>query len=364
MKTKRFFASILTASMALSLTACGPVATPPSTPKDDNGTKTEAPKDATAAAEKVIQLGHTNPSDPDDQYQYWCNQLNDYLQTDEFGGGKIQFQVFTDSSLGTETELFTGVSDSSVDSALVSNNIVSGSVNELELFDLPYMFDAEDEYQYLADNEAFIEPIIKKLDSDWNIHVFGPILDASWRTLFTSKKPVKSFADMKDLKVRVTTNRVHEAAFKALGTIPSVIAWNECYTAFQQGVIDGLDVGIPISKTMGFYNEAKYCTKDNPFPIIAWPMISNKLWDSLSAEEQGWITDAAAKASADQRTHQREMEQKFQKEMEDVGIEFFEIDLTEFKEATKGVHEEFRSEIGSDLLDNAYKMLEEYRAAK
>ena len=196
------------------------------------------------------------------------------------------------------------------------------------------------------------------------MHQFAPVLDASWRTLFTKGKAVKTFEDMKDLKVRVTTNRVHEAAYKALGTIPSVIAWNECYTAFQQGVIDGLDVGVPIAATMGFYEVSDYCTRVNPFPILCWPMINMDVWNSLTEEEQGWITEAGYDAAMAQRTHQREMEVSFTEMEEEAGIEFFEPDLTPFKEATASVRDQFKPEIGEDFYTRCVNLVEEYRAGK
>lgn len=353
MKLRKICALFLASSLLLSVAACAPNTTVET--KDDGGddasTNTEA---------KVFSIGHSNPADPDDQYHYFCEELNRNLQ--EICDGAIQFEIFSDSQYGTETEMFQAVSEGSLDAVCISNNIVSGSIPQLQVLDLPYFFDSEDEYQFLVDNEDFLKEITPIYEETWNMHQFAPVLDASWRTLFTKGKAVKSFEDMKDLKVRVTTNRVHEAAYKALGTIPSVIAWNECYTAFQQGVIDGLDVGVPIAATMGFYEVADYCTRVNPFPILCWPMINMDVWNSLTEEEQGWITQAGYDAAMAQRSHQREMEVEFTEMEEEAGIEFFEPDLTPFKEATAGVRDQFKPEIGEDFYDMCVELVEGYRA--
>ena len=297
MKLRKICALFLASSLLLSVAACAPNTTVES---NNDGGETSANTEA-----KVFTIGHSNPADPDDQYHYFCEQLNKNLQ--EICDGAIQFEIFSDSQFGTETEMFQAVSDGSLDAVCISNNIVSGSIPQLQVLDLPYFFDSEDEYQFLVDNEDFLNEITPIYEGTWNMHQFAPVLDASWRTLFTKGKAVKTFEDMKDLKVRVTTNRVHEAAYKALGTIPSVIAWNECYTAFQQGVIDGLDVGVPIAATMGFYEVSDYCTRVNPFPILCWPMINMDVWNSLTEEEQGWITEAGYDAAMVLKVHHRDI---------------------------------------------------------
>lgn len=356
MKFKKVCALSLACSVLL-LAACGVKATPPSQTEP----KEQAPN-APSAAAKVFNIGHSNPADPDDQYHYFCVQLNKNLQ--DICDGAIQFEIFSDNQLSTETEMFQGVSDGSIDAVCISNNIVSGSIPQLQVLDLPYFFDAEDEYQHLVDDKTFLSTITPIFEDTWNMHQIAPVLDASWRTLFTKGKAVESFADLKDMKVRVTTNRVHEAAYKAMGAIPAVIAWGECYTAFQQGVIQGLDVGVPISATMGFYEVSDYCSRVNPFPIMAWPMINKDKWDALTEEEQGWITEAATKAALDQRTHQRKMEESFTQMMEEKGIAFFSPDLAPFKEATASVREQFKPEIGEAFYDECLATVETYRAGK
>ena len=112
----------------------------------------------------------------------------------------IQFEIFSDSQFGTETEMFQAVSDGSLDAVCISNNIVSGSIPQLQVLDLPYFFDSEDEYQFLVDNEDFLNEITPIYEGTWNMHQFAPVLSyASWRTLFTKGKAVKTFEDMKDL---------------------------------------------------------------------------------------------------------------------------------------------------------------------
>ncbi len=315
------------------------------------------------AKNKVFSLGHVNPGTPDDQYMYFCNELNKNLK--ELTGGKIQFEIFSDSKLGHETELFQGVSDGSVDAAIVSNNIVSGSIPQFQILDLPYFFDSEAEYAALLDSEFFGGFAEKTYKDEWNIHVMSPVLDASYRALFLTGKPVNSLADIKDVKVRVTTNRIHEDGYKALGANPAVIAWGETYTAFQQGVVQGLDVGIPVSATMGFYEVAEYCSKIKPFPILGWPLMNQDVWADLTADEQKAITTASIKASLAQREHQRQMENSFQAMMEkERGIKFNDPDLADFKKATAPVREKYKKEIGDDFYNQSVKVVEDYRKSK
>ena len=93
-------------------------------------------------------------------------------------------------------------------------------------------------------------------------------------------------------------------------------------------------------------------------------MINMDVWNSLTEEEQGWITEAGYDAAMAQRTHQREMEVSFTEMEEEAGIEFFEPDLTPFKEATASVRDQFKPEIGEDFYTMCVNLVEEYRAGK
>ena len=175
MKLRKICALFLASSLLLSVAACAPNTTVES---NNDGGETSANSEA-----KVFTIGDSNPADPDDQYHYFCEQLNKNLQ--EICDGAIQFEIFSDSQFGTETEMFQAVSDGSLDAVCISNNIVSGSIPQLQVLDLPYFFDSEDEYQFLVDNEDFLNEITPIYEGTWNIHQFAPVLDASWRTLFT-----------------------------------------------------------------------------------------------------------------------------------------------------------------------------------
>ena len=79
-------------------------------------------------------------------------------------------------------------------------------------------------------------------------------MENGWRSISSSKK-IETPEDLQGLKIRTMQNKVHMAAFSALGASPVPMAWGEVYTSLQQGVIDG---------------------QENPPVILA----TNALWES------------------------------------------------------------------------------------
>jgi len=95
---------------------------------------------------------------------------------------------------------------------------------------------------------------------------------------------------------RTQTLESHKRVISSLGGQPAAIAWAEVYTALQTGVADGQMNPIPII-TMAKFNEVqKHITlTDHLFAPYVW-VINRKFFDSLTAEEQVVVRNAAKSA--------------------------------------------------------------------
>lgn len=116
------------------------------------------------------------------------------------------------------------------------------------------------------------------------------------RELTNNVRPVKSPADLKNMKVRVVGSPLLLDVFKAMGANPVNINWNETVTSLQQGVVDGHENPYSYIISYKVYEFQKYVTEWSYWidPLI---YVSNKkVWNSFPADVQKIIAECAAEA--------------------------------------------------------------------
>lgn len=311
---------------------------------------------------KVIKMGTPDPSNEHGRFTYTINYLN--AQLDEICDGKIQFQEIPAGQLGTETDMLNGMKDGSVDSAMLSVDTFASQIPDLQILSLPYLASYPGQLFLLLDDEAYMAELTATLNNDWNIEILGGAMYNGSRNIIGSKK-INSLADMKDYTVRITTSTIAQDAFDALGANPTVVAFNECYTALSQGTVDAINCPAETDYIMNFQEVAKsYCAL-NMLEVYSYPLISKNTWESLSEEERGWITEAAEAAVAYERKEIFKSEEEVLNIMKkENGITVTEPDTTEFKKATLSVHEKWWDEFGDDLMRKTYDILDKDNAKK
>ena len=89
------------------------------------------------------------------------------------------------------------------------------------------------------------------------------------RSVFNSRKPINSPADLKGMKIRTQPNPMHVAAFEALGALPTPIAYTELFNALQQKVIDGAENDPTNMLQMKFYEACKFYSLTEHFNNVA-----------------------------------------------------------------------------------------------
>lgn len=342
---KKVLAILLAVAMMLSLTACGDT-----TKKTSDGEK------------KVFQIGYVDPESDNCHYTYFVEYLNEELQT--ICDGAIQFEAYPNGILGTELDMLNALADGSLAAGCITIEPFASQVPAFQLFSLPYLFQYPEQFTVLTENEEFFSQFTDVLKEEWGIQVLGsPVL--SGPRMLISKKPVNSIEDVKDMTLRITTSKVFQANWEALGASPTVIPYADIFTSLQTGVLDAVETCVETCWYAGYYEAATCICYTNVVDCLGLPMMSDGFWNSLTEEEQGWIKEACRRAVERQWVRLAESEAEclqFMAEKTDMVVT--DIDLGPFKEATREVHKKFEQEIGADLIQEAYDLLDVDNAEK
>ncbi len=113
-----------------------------------------------------------------------------------------------------------------------------------------------------------------------------------------SNRPVKSLADLKDLKIRTKKMITAMDVFTALGAIPTPLAWSEVPSALKTGLVDGAEGTATSYWSDSFYEFDPYLTLINYQWTVNALHMNKAAYDSLPADLRSAVDQAVEEAKA------------------------------------------------------------------
>ena len=178
---------------------------------------------------------------------------------------------------------------------------------------------------------------------------------------FTADRLIESPADFAGTKFRTMESPLLIAQFNALGANPIPIDFAETYNALQQKVVNGQENPVVSIKNMKFYEVQSNMIISNHGYLGYALLFGLDFWNDLPADLQQVVVEAAQEAVEFERELSIDSEATMIAEIAASGTTvtyLTEAQVTVFAEAMKPVHEQFRSVLGSDLLDLTYELIE------
>ena len=251
--------------------------------------------------------------------------------------GRVIIEVFPNSEIGAERELTEGMTLGTVDLVVSSTAPVTNFVPELAVLDVPFLFKDRDSAVEVLNGEIG-EELFASLKENG-------IIGMSWgengyRHITNAIRPIEKPEDLKGLKIRTQENKIHLAAFEALGAQPTPMAWTEAITGLQQGVVDAQENPAIVADQFKLYDsKQKYMSLTGHVYSVAIYMMSQKTYDELPEDLRDIVLEEGQKAGAKERDLIVEMEKESIQTLKDNGVEIIEeIDAAPFQEAVKPVY--------------------------
>lgn len=271
--------------------------------------------------------------------------------------GKYEVTIFPAGQLGDDVEIAEMLQTNAVQIALIPTAKLSGFTSTVQLFDLPFLFPSK-------------EVAYQVFDSEITDAVFAPLEDVGMKGLsvwesgfkqFTNNVAIRKPSDFEGLDIRVMNSPLLVEQYKAVGANPVAIAFPEVYNALQLGAVDGQENPLVSITNMKFYEVQDYMTISNHGYLGYAFLVSADLWNSLDAETQTTLKEAAIEAAQAERAETAAQEEGFLNTIRESGTEIIELTAEEhaaFENAMKPVHEQFADEIGRDLLQQVYDKID------
>ncbi|MBW2146800.1 MAG: TRAP transporter substrate-binding protein [Deltaproteobacteria bacterium] len=267
--------------------------------------------------------------------------------------GDVEVQVFTGGKLGDERPNIEAIQLNNIQVATPSVGVLANFSNEVRVINLPFLLTN----QKVAFKVLEEDPIGKKILAGLSkIGIIGlGFTDYGMRNL-TSKKKIKTLADLKGMKVRTMKVPDHLTLWKSLGANPTPIAWSEVYTALQQGVVDGQENPFETIYLTKFYEVQKYITVVGHIYDVQPVIMSKKFYDSLPPNYQKIMYMAADIATKFNWYLTGEQNLMYKEQCEKAGMKvnyFSEADMAKSRELNKPLFDQIRK-VAGDALVNEY----------
>lgn len=271
-------------------------------------------------------------------------------RVEEESKGRIKIDIFNGGILGSEAQTLQFVKDGSLDFVISDPSAGSTFCKELDFFALPFMFRDYAHWQAALDGAPGAS-YAKLIEDKTGLKILG-YWGGSIRNLLSTKKPINTMDELKGFRLRLISSPLKVNAWKAVGTVPTPIAFMETYLAMKSGVVDGMENESVAVRDMKFYEPAPYIARTEHEFTVRPLFMSKKVFDKLPADLQDVVIKAAKEATAVERKAEVEAGVNAEAEMENkLGVKFNKIDKEPFKAATKPVIAEFAKSMElSDLL--------------
>ncbi|MBO9467798.1 TRAP transporter substrate-binding protein [Tropicibacter sp. R15_0] len=255
----------------------------------------------------------------------------------ERSGGRICVEIFHSAQLGQEKDTIEQTQLGVIDLNRVSLGPFNNIIEETKVFSLPYIFRSVEHMHAVVDGEIGDAILGEFQDHDL---VGLAYYDGGSRSFYNSQKPINSIDDIAGMKFRVMQSDVFVDMVSALGGNATPLPYGEVYSSIQTGVIDGAENNWPSFESSGHFEVAGYYTLDQHLIVPEVLVMAKSKFDSLSAEDQALIQQAAKDSMPIMREAWVAREQASEEKVRAAGVQIVEdIDKGPFIAAMDSVYE-------------------------
>lgn len=329
--------SFLAASAALGaagvLTACGGGSSSSTAASTAASTASGGAASGDAASDPKVTLvyAEVNPLDT------IVGQTASYFkeQVESLSGGSITIDLQASGVLGSENDVLDNIlaGGDTIDLSRISAfALTSYGCKKSMLLSLPYTFVSRDHWWNFANSD--LAPEFLNEPQELGLPVRGVFYGEEGFRHFFTVEPVAGIEDLAGMKLRVSNDPVMNGLVEGLGATPTVVSFNELYSALQTGVVDGAEQPIANYASNAFPEVANNLILDGHTLGAVQVVITDNAWNKLTANQQNVIMEAGKAAQEFNAGLSEDEENRVLEELKAEGCNVVDVpDKTAWQEA-------------------------------
>jgi len=237
----------------------------------------------------------------------------------ELSKGTMLIDQYPGAQLGQEPQLLQLVKAGDIEFAIISSANTATISPQAGVMSLHFLFRDEAHVIKALADKPVIEAIQKMIDeTTQGLHVIATGSQGV-RHMY-SKKEIRKVEDIKGLKVRVQATATEDTMFPAYGAQTVHMPFGSVYTSLQTGVVEVAENSINVYLVNKHYEVAPVLNLTEHEANNALVFISDKLWQSLSAEQKQWVLKAGDEISQKEPGKAFELEKTAAAKLKSIGV--------------------------------------------
>ena len=276
---------------------------------------------------------------------------------EERSNAEIDVRVFTDSQLGNQREMVEQLRSGTLEMTWVTTGFFGSWEPVLGTLEIGYLFDDREHAFRAFDGE--LGEAVAELVEQHGVELLG-YYEAGMRHLTNSVRPVEGPEDIEGLKIRTPRATYHLKSVEAMGANATPMAFNELYTAMEQGVVDGQENPLSNIYNARFSEVNDHLALTGHLHLTHMVLYAEDLWEELSPEHQEIVRQAVLDSAQVQRDKVASDDASLLSELEAQGMQVTRPDRAALAERVEPLREEAVAEFG----DGAQRLLDLVDAAR
>ncbi|HEY0419240.1 MAG TPA: TRAP transporter substrate-binding protein [Acetobacteraceae bacterium] len=263
-------------------------------------------------------------------------------------GGRMEIQIFPSNQLGSDTDVLNQLRSGAVEFFTLSGLILATLVPAASINGIGFAFPDYESVWKAMDGElgGFIRGQIAKA----NLIAFDRIFDNGFRHMTTSTKPIRTPADLQDLKLRVPVSPLWTSMFKAFGASPISINATEIYSALQTRIADAQENPLVTIYVNRIHEVQKYCSLTGHMWDGFWFLANRRAFEALPEDVRTITAKHMNAAAVAEREDVAALGADMQGTLEKAGLQFNAVETAPFREKLRsaGFYAEWKAKYGPE----------------
>jgi tripartite ATP-independent transporter DctP family solute receptor len=250
--------------------------------------------------------------------------------------GRHRVRVFHSRQLGEEKETIEQTRAGAIDINRTNVGPLGSLVPVANTLALPFLFRSIEHLHAVLDG-----PVGEEILASFEKYGFIGLTfyDSGARSVYNSKRPINSIADLKGLRIRIQQSELMAEMIRALGAQPVELPYGQVETGLATGLVDGAENNWPSFVTTGHYKYARNYTLTEHTMSPEVLIMSLRAWQSLTDADKAIFREAARESNRFMRDQWTALETQSARQARQAGVAIVsDFDRKPFEAAMSKIH--------------------------
>jgi tripartite ATP-independent transporter DctP family solute receptor len=295
------------------------------------------------AAEFELRSFHNQP--PDSPLHKRLVEMWSAVETET--RGRLRVQTFADNNRtpGGDPAVLKMLVEGQLEFFNLNGGLIGTVVPAVNVQGIPFAFRTQAQVYRALDGDLG-DYLAREMHAKGIHAVPRGCFENGFRQISCSARPIRTAADLQELKMRTPDAPIYIECWRALGASPVIANFDKLYETLKTRAADAQDNPLNVVELLKLYEVQKYESLTSHM-WSGFNLIANlKVWERLPPGMQAVIERNAAKFARLQRADTEALNNALRTRLADRGMVFNQVDAASFKAMLGAYYARWKQEIG------------------